>query len=108
MVVVIGSEASSAIDAVPLDFAHVVCASCLPIGVPSRESRSVLDDISGSPGDSLFVHGAGGFVVGTKDVEVASPNPIEHEFDDLFGRPGAGWLCGRTRQAGEGETGYEQ
>src|SRR3954468_14604220 len=83
--------------------AHKLGERFLPIGMPTRESWSILDDVAGSPGDPLLVHRAGGFVVGAQKIEVAGGDMIEHEIDYLLGRPRAGRLLTRPCQAGEGE-----
>jgi len=66
---------------------HVLVERRLVAGVPPTQGWSALSDVCGSPHNPEFINLASGFVVGDKDIEIASANPIEHEKDGFFGGP---------------------
>src|SRR3984957_2335187 len=82
----------------------------LPGGMPARQCRTVLYQVANRPSHALLVHLAGDVIVGTKNVEVASSQPLEHEVHHLFRRPGTWRLLGHplSGHAGEGKAGNEQ
>ena len=66
---------------------HVLVERGLVAGVPPTEGWSALRDICGSPHDPQLIDFTSGFVVGNKDVEIASADPVDHEKHRLLGRP---------------------
>src|SRR6202142_1163697 len=80
------------------------------IRVPARQSGAVFDDVAGPPENPPLVEPSWHVVVGAENVKVSGRDPLDHEVDGLFRRPGRGRffgaaLCG---EAGEDKTGDEE
>ena len=79
----------------PLKIRHALPERLGVILVPARQRRAVVDDVADRPGHAALVEGAAGLVVGAENVECPRLQLPHHEFDRLFGRPGAGGLFAR-------------
>src|SRR3954467_1083163 len=87
---------------------HEVLKSIFVVGVPSRQRWAVLDEIFCGPLNTLLIHLPRDRIVRAENVEITVPHGIDHEIDDLLGRPGIGRFLRASRDACEGEAGDQQ